>query len=493
MNDERRYDVIVVGGGPAGSTLATLVRRRGHRVLLLEKERFPRYQVGESLLPATVHGIAHLLEVGEELKHAGFTHKRGGTFKWGVNPEPWTFEFATSEKMAGPTSYAFQVERMKFDQILLDNARKHGVEVRESSPVTDVIMTGGRVSGVRYRDQDGAQQEVHARYVVDASGNTSRIHGKAGGERQYSPFFRNLALFGYFTDGRRMPEPKAGNILSVAFEHGWFWYIPLTPRLTSVGAVVSRDSAPLLQGDPERAMREFIDACPLISEMLAGASRVTEGPYGKLRVRKDWSYCHNRFWSPGMVLVGDAACFVDPVFSSGVHLATYGGLLAARSINSCLDGAVDEEEAFAEFDRRYRREYSLFHDFLVGFYDMEQSEESYFWQARRLSNRALSDLEAFVELVGGVSSDDLADDAMVKARLTSGARGIGRMLEESDDNRVIGASAGQLLEQGTALQARALLGAKSGEGRALDSAGLTASEDGLSWVARDRVGERRAA
>nr|AFV52210.1 aryl-ACP halogenase [Streptoalloteichus sp. ATCC 53650] len=491
MKDEDRYDVVVAGGGPGGSTAAALIRQRGHRVLLLEKERFPRYQIGESLLPATVHGIAHLLGVQDELKRAGFTHKLGGTFKWGVNPEPWTFEFAVSRKMAGPTSYAYQVERMEFDRILLDNARRLGVDVRENSPVTEVLRSDDRVVGVRYRDADGVVHEVAAKYVVDATGNTSRLYGATGTKREYSPFFRNLALFGYFEGGRRLDAPLSGNILSVAFEHGWFWYIPLRPNLTSVGAVVSRESAGLVQGDPERAMREFIEACPLISEMLTDATRVTEGPYGQLRVRKDWSYLNTRFWSPGMALVGDAACFVDPVFSSGVHLATYGALLAARSINSCLAGTVDEESAFGEFERRYRKEYGLFHEFLVGFYDMEQSEDSYFWQARRLSNRDQTEVEAFVELVGGVASDDIADGAMLKARLTSGARNISRMLDDSTDDRVIGASAGQLLEQGTALQARALVGAKSREGRAVKPDGLAASEDGLSWVPQGGTGEGR--
>ncbi|MFF2520440.1 tryptophan 7-halogenase, partial [Streptomyces sp. NPDC058086] len=170
MDVSAQYDVIVVGGGPAGSTVSTLVRKRGHRVLQLEKETFPRYQIGESLLPATVHGIAHLLDVSDELKKASFTIKHGGTFKWGANPEPWTFDFAVSRRMPGATGYAYQVERMKFDKILLDNARKHGVEVRENSDVLDVLKAeDGRVRGVRYRDAEGREHEVSARFVVDAS------------------------------------------------------------------------------------------------------------------------------------------------------------------------------------------------------------------------------------------------------------------------------------------------------------------------------------
>src|SRR5580692_4729302 len=131
-------DVVVVGGGPGGSTLATMVAMRGHRVVLLEKEKFPRYQIGESLLPSTIHGICRLTGVADELAKAEFVRKRGGTFRWGANEEPWTFAFSVSPKMAGETSYAYQVERSKFDEILLDHARRMGVDVREQHTVTGV-------------------------------------------------------------------------------------------------------------------------------------------------------------------------------------------------------------------------------------------------------------------------------------------------------------------------------------------------------------------
>src|SRR6266566_1176357 len=173
-------DVVVVGGGPGGSTLASLVAMQGHRVLVLEKENFPRYQIGESLLPSTVHGICRLTGAADAVAAAGFTRKQGGTFRWGSNPEPWTFSFSVSPKVAGPTSFAYQVERMKFDQILLDNARRAGAEVREQCTASKVEEEDGRVAGVTYSDAEGNQHLVRARYVIDASGHRSRIYKAVG-------------------------------------------------------------------------------------------------------------------------------------------------------------------------------------------------------------------------------------------------------------------------------------------------------------------------
>jgi halogenation protein CepH len=397
------FDLVVVGGGPGGSTLSAFVAMQGHRVLLLEKESFPRHQIGESLLPATIHGICPLLGVSEEIRKANFTRKLGGTFLWGRNKKPWTFYFSLSPQLPGPTAFAYQVERSNFDSILLENARKKGVVVRENSPVTDVLLDGERVAGVRYVDAAGESHAVTSRYVADASGNLSRIYENVG-QRVYSQFFQNVALYGYYRGGKRLASPNDGNILCAAFDGGWFWYIPLSDTLTSVGVVIARERASEIRKGPEEAMRQFIAACPLIAEYLENAERLTEGPYGQLRIRRDYSYCSTRFWRPGMMLVGDAACFVDPVFSSGVHLSTYSALLAARSINSCLRDDLDERRAFTEFELRYRREFGNFYQFLAAFYDASQDEQSYFWSARKILSSSEKANEAFIRLVAGVGS-----------------------------------------------------------------------------------------
>jgi halogenation protein CepH len=453
MND---YDVIVVGGGPGGSTVASLTAMDGHRVLLLDKEIFPRYQIGESLLPATVHGVCAMLGVREEIEKAGFVRKRGGTFRWGANPEPWTFSFAASERMAGPTSHAYQVERTRFDTMLLDNAKRLGVDVRQGHRVTGTLRDGGRINGVRYVDDSGREQQATARFVVDASGNTSRLHHDVGGRREYSPHFRNLAVFGYFTGGHRMPAPNAGNVLCVAFADGWFWYIPLSDTLTSVGAVVRHEATGRVRGDLDTAYAGLIDDCPLIGKLLGDAARATDPPYDTLRVRKDYSYDRTSLWCPGMILVGDAACFIDPVFSSGVHLATYSALLAARSINSTLAGLVQEERCLAEFEARYRREFALFHDFLRAFYELSADERSYFSYASELTGGDHTDAAAFVDLVGGVSSTDFA----------------GRLM-------------GEVLAEGARLQLRGVLGDAAGAEPPMFPGGLVPSPDGRRWLVPD--------
>ena len=480
-------DVVVVGGGPGGSTVATLLARRGHRVVLLEKATFPRYQIGESLLPATVHGICRLLGVTEEMQKAQFMVKRGGSFRWGTNPQPWNFLFAVAPELSGPTSYAYQVERMKFDDILLKNAAKNGVDVRENSPVADVIADDERVRGVRYTDPDGVRREIHATFVVDASGNRSRVHQHVGGERRYSDFFRNIALFGYFEGGKRLPAPDSGNILCAAFDEGWIWYIPLSDTLTSVGAVISREHAAKLQGDQEQALLGFVDRCEIVKGFLSGATRVTEGTYGEIRTRKDYSYTNSSFHRPGMALVGDAACFIDPVFSTGVHLATYGGLLAARSINSVLAGEIAEERAFGEFEGRYRREYRVFYEFLSAFYDMQSTEESYFWKARKVTNFNASDLEAFVTLVGGVQS---GEQALVNGfRESSGALAgaverTGTMQTPSGErmHHLFGTPVvREVMTEMNNIQVRGVQGDVAREAPLLDD-GLVPSPDGLGWA-----------
>jgi len=490
MENVEDADIVIVGAGPGGSTLAALLAMQGHRVVVLEKETFPRHQIGESLLPSTVHGICRLTGVFAKLEEAGFTRKRGGTYRWGSSPDPWTFAFSISPNMASSASYAYQVERGKFDKILLDHARSLGADVREGTAVTDVLRDDGRVRGVTYLAADGTAGQLRASFVVDASGHQSRIYKHVSSSRKYSEFFRNIALFGYFEGGRRLPSPNSGNILSAAFDDGWFWYIPLSERLTSVGAVVRQELAEKIQGDPESAFRSLIDSCPMIKDYLQDATRITTGDYGRLRTRKDYSYHNTQFWRPGMALIGDAACFIDPVFSTGVHLATYSALLAARSINTVMAGMMDEQAAFQEFERRYRREYSVFYEYLMCFYDMHVDKNSYFWSAKKITKSTSPELEAFVDLVGGLSSGEAALAQAetlarrAKSRSEEYVRAVDELVADGEQSMLPLFESTLVSEanvEGAQIQSLALVGAGMGRELPLFDDGLIPSEDGMFW------------
>jgi halogenation protein CepH len=285
----------------------------------------------------------------------------------------------------------------------------------------------------------------------------------------------------------------------VAFSEGWFWYIPLSPTLTSVGAVVSRAAAEDIQRGKEEAFLRFVERCPMIREYLTGASRVSDGPYGELRIRKDYSYCNTSFFRDGLVLIGDAACFVDPVFSSGVHLATYSALLAARSINTCLRGTISEDPCFAEFEYRYRREYGNFYKFLAAFYDMHKDEASYFWAARAVLATKEPAHDAFVRLVAGLSGKDEPAFAGTKFIQTRDRlEGLFDKIVDKVNTRSRGPDSATaevsgfdfdavlpgLSTESSQIQAQAFLGRTRPAEAPLQRGGLTPSVDGLHWITK---------
>jgi halogenation protein CepH len=246
-----------------------------------------------------------------------------------------------------------------------------------------------------------------------------------------------------------------------------------------------------IQGDPEQALMRLVDECPIIKDYLSGATRVTEGQYGSLRVRKDYSYHQTTFWKPGLVLIGDAACFVDPVFSSGVHLATYSALLAARSINSIMAGLVGEDAAFGEFEARYRREYGVFYEFLMSFYDMHVDESSYFWSAKKVTRNTHTELESFVELVAGLTASEFAlNDAesaalRFKTRSAEFADAVDELVEDKERSMVPlfrSSVVRQAMQEGAQVQSRALLGDDADADTPIFPGGLVPSADGMYWL-----------
>ena len=389
------YDVIVVGGGPAGSTAATMLARQGAGVLLLERERFPRDHVGESLLPASVPVLEELGVLGA-VQEAGFLPKWGATMVWGKDRTPWSWYFKETN-VQYPHSY--QVWRPQFDQILLENSRSAGVDVQEGSRVSDVMFDGERATGVRYEAADGARRTEAAQFVVDASGQGGLLAHQLG-MREWDPFFRNLAVYAYFDNFRRLPDPDQTNIFIESYANGWLWVIPLHTGWASVGAVVdSASSQERLQGaGPAEFLMEQIAQAPRTAEMLQEA-RLTAGP----SVVKDWSYVCRRLVGDGYILVGDAACFVDPLFSSGVHLAMMSGVLAAAYVTSALKDAGLRSAAAQVYQELFLQEYNQFREMARLFYSSNLSVDSYFWEARRLAggDAEFSPRHAFIRAVAG--------------------------------------------------------------------------------------------
>jgi 2-polyprenyl-6-methoxyphenol hydroxylase-like FAD-dependent oxidoreductase len=235
--------------------------------------------------------------------------------------------------------------------------------------------------------------------VIDASGQQAML-GSRDKLREFNPFFRNLAAFAYFENAQRLDGPFTGNILSAAFGEGWFWFIPLHDGTTSVGAVVDAGRfAAQAKGDATALYHRLVAACEPVAQRLREARLVSP-----VRVIRDYSYSSRRFYGPGYLLAGDAACFIDPVFSTGVHLACLSGYLAAETVEAIQDGA-DESQALASYDGRYRGAFERYLSFLYFFYDHHVDRQSYFWEARKIldSEKQLNEKASFVRLVSGAA------------------------------------------------------------------------------------------
>ena len=382
-------DAIVIGGGPAGSTAATLLARAGLAVRLFERERFPRSHVGESLLPAT---LAVLDDIGvlDAVAAEGFTRKWGATMSWGRDAEPWSWYFRETNRRF---PHAYQVGRPRFDQILLDHSRSTGAEIVEGVGVKRVVFDGDRATGVLL----DTGRRANAAMVVDASGQASLISRQRRLKR-WDPLFRNLAVYGYFRDCAHLDPPDDGNIFIEAYRNGWLWKIPLAGGLSSIGAVVDRDvgSKAIRASGLRDFLYDQIAAAPRIAA-LVGASRADMPPTAV----RDWSYSATGMTGPGWVLIGDAACFVDPLFSTGVHLAVSAAYIGAAYVLSALADSGIADAAAESFERLYRTQYEHFHELARLFYASNRSVDSYFWEARRITGDQRPPREAFVRAVSG--------------------------------------------------------------------------------------------
>ena len=385
--------IVVAGGGPGGATVAALLAMRGREVVLLEREFFPRVHVGESLLPASLP-ILEALGVLDEVAAAGFTEKPGATMVWGKSREPWSWYFRETNARH-PTS--FQVARDRFDEILLRNAERRGVDVREGWRVLDALFEGGRAVGVR-AEHAGGVEEIACSWLVDATGQAGLI-GRRLGLRAHDEFFRNLAVYAWYRGGERLPEPDAGNIFIESFADGWAWSIPLADDVMSVGVVVDSEfgGRALAEAEPGEFLAGQLARAERTAGMLA-AAEIVEGP----RVVRDWSYESSRLVGDGWILVGDAACFVDPLFSSGVHLAMSSGLMAAAYVHTALDEPEMRGPAAESYSQLYSDQYRQFREMAALFYASNRTADSYFWEARRIAGDGRSaPRQSFIAAVAG--------------------------------------------------------------------------------------------
>ena len=335
-------DVLVIGGGPAGSTAATLLAENGHRVTLLEKAHHPRFHIGESLLPANLP-LLDQLGVRAEVEAIGMQ-------KWGAEfISPWhdhqqSFEFANAWDKSMPS--AFQVRRSEFDDILIRNAGRKGAEIIEGCRVREVEFLPGNAGAIVHAEHDDGRSETwQCRFLVDASGRDTFL-GNRLKAKQRNPKHNSSALYGHFTGAQRHTGQKEGHISIFWFAHGWFWFIPLADGATSIGVVMWPHYLKTRKNSVKEFFLDQIALCPGLAMRLKDAQLVSE-----VDATGNFSYSCDHSHGDTYLLLGDAYAFVDPVFSSGVMLAMKSAFEGADAIDTCLRQPEKSAQALKQFDK----------------------------------------------------------------------------------------------------------------------------------------------
>ena len=352
-----QVDVLVVGGGPAGSTVSTFLQRKGRSVLMAEQGQHPRFHIGESLLPMNMPILKELgcfdavAGIGVVKLGADFTPLGGGSHI--------TFRFARALNRTFP--HAFEVKREEFDELLFRHARAEGVDAREGQRVVSATRGNGQWR-VELESTSGIRSQVQARYLVDASGRDTFL-GNALKLKRRSQHHQSAAIFGHFRGVARRDGPDQGNISIYWFDHGWMWMIPLRDGIMSVGCVCWPEYLKTRQGMPvETFLLATLDRCPEAATRMQGAQCVSE-----VRVTGNYSYVCRELCGPGWLMVGDAYAFLDPVFSSGVYLAMNSARNGADCVHRILENPARERREQRVFARETRRGLGNFSWFIYRF------------------------------------------------------------------------------------------------------------------------------
>jgi flavin-dependent dehydrogenase len=360
----RETDVIVIGGGPSGSTVSTLIAQRGRQVHLFERETFPRFHIGESLIPQTYH-VLKRLNMLPKMKGSHFVKKYSVQFvnQRGKLSEPFYF----IDHRPHESSQTWQVRRSEFDHLMLNNAREHGVNVHEGARVLEVLFEGQRAVGVRVKTADGTEHEVRAPVVVDASGQSSMLMDRLG-LREWDPDLKKAAVWTYWKGAYRDTGRDEGATMVIQTEGktGWFWYIPLHDDIISVGVVAGYDY--LFQNratkDLEAIYFEEVARAPGVQPRIKNATRCDI-----FRAQKEYSYRATKAAGDGWVLVGDAFGFLDPLYSSGVLLALTSGSMAADAIVEGLEKGDTSAAQLGKWEGPFGKGMDRMRRLVVEFYE----------------------------------------------------------------------------------------------------------------------------
>jgi flavin-dependent dehydrogenase len=363
---QSHYDVIVIGAGPAGCTAAAILAEKGRRVLVLEKERFPRYHIGESLMPFCWFTLNRLGLV-EQMNERAFTKKYSVQFVTPDGRQSQPFYFF--QHYDHPSAVTWQIERSEFDQMLFDNARNKGAEMLDGTPVKRVLKDdGGRVVGVEALASDGSLFHVDAPLTIDCSGR-EQVATARDGWRVKDPQLNKIAIWTYYRGAKRDAGIDEGNTTVAYVEgRGWFWYIPLKDDIVSVGLVAEKVYLFSETKDPAGIMAREIERNAWIKDHLA-----TGVQFGEYWVTSEFSYRSKYCAADGLVLAGDAFAFLDPVFSSGVFLALKSGEMAADAADAALASGDTSGSQFAEYGERLCRGIENMRKLVYAFYDTEFS------------------------------------------------------------------------------------------------------------------------